>query len=1081
MYTKRNVLLATAMLLSCSLGGRAFASLPHQQGGNVSQQASRRVSGVIHDSQGEPVIGATVKVKGKGATGTITDMEGRFTIEATPGDMLEISYVGYTPKEVKADANMNITLQEDNKELNEVVVVGYGTQKKVNLTGAVEQVTGDVFKDRPAANATQMLQGAIPNLQLDITDGKPTRGATYQVRGKASIGQGGSALVLIDGVEGDPSMLNPADIESVSVLKDAASAAIYGARGSFGVVLITTKQPEKQHTSITYSGNMAVQSPATLPDFVTDGYIWAEHFYKSYYGSRGSAPASINKTQWFTTDWLDKFKQLHDSGQPYPDTVVLPNGSYQYFASTDWMGELYKKSTIAQTHNVAVQGGNDKTTFLLSGRFYQYNGLFKYNTDKFRNYNLRAKNSLLLFPWLRIENNFEYGKFSYHNPENVGEGGGIWRNIEDEGHPTAPLYNPNGSLTYVAAYSLGDMVYGKNGRDLDNRQIRNTTSFVATFLNKALHVRGDFTFRSRDDETDRRRVPVPYEIYEGKTMWLGTQFNDYTVKTDRNNYMGTNLYGDYEHVWGKHYFKGMAGWNYEEQTYKSITTQRNGLLYPDAKNINMALGDGIITSGGYYKWKLCGGFFRINYGFSDRYLLEFNGRYDGSSKFPSHQQWGFFPSLSAGWRVTEEPWWTVDKSLMSNLKLRASYGSLGNGNVDPYAYLEIFKLQAQDRVINGAVNTYTSAPAVQPAGLTWERATTTDIGIDFTMFNDRLLFSADYYWRKTKDMYTVGKTLPQVFGADSPKGNYADMTTRGWELSITWADRFNLGGKPFNYRLHGTLADSYSVIDKYNNAEKNLSDYYVGERLGEIWGYVTEGLFKDQADINSSPSQLQLRSGQNNIWQPGDIKFKDLNGDKKITYGNNRAGDSGDRKVIGNALPRYTFSLNLSADWNNLYCSAFFQGVGKQNWYPSSESIFWGQYNRPYNQYPKWHVGNEWTENNPDAYLPRNVGYSALSRNAELQVAQTRYLQNVAYIRLKNLQIGYNLPKNIVGKAHMQRASVYISAENIWCYSPLYKRTHDIDVTNISGSDPDLTTINYGDGLNYPQMKSISLGLSVTF
>ena len=264
-------------------------------------------------------------------------------------------------------------------------------------------------------------------------------------------------------------------------------------------------------------------------------------------------------------------------------------------------------------------------------------------------------------------------------------------------------------------------------------------------------------------------------------------------------------------------------------------------------------------------------------------------------------------------------------------------------------------------------------------------------------------------------------------------------------------------------------------------AIRSLISYYVGERLGEIWGYVTEGLFKDQADINSSPSQLQLRSGQNNIWQPGDIKFKDLNDDKKITYGNNRAGDSGDRKVIGNALPRYTFSLNLSADWNNIYCSAFFHGVGKQNWYPSSESIFWGQYNRPYNQYPKWHVGNEWTENNPDAYLPRNVGYSALSRNAELQVAQTRYLQNVAYIRLKNLQIGYNLPKNIISKAYIQKASVYISAENIWSYSPLYKRTHDIDVTNISGSDPDLTTINYGDGLNYPQMKSISLGLSVTF
>ena len=787
-------------------------------------------------------------------------------------------------------------------------------------------------------------------------------------------------------------------------------------------------------------------------------------------------PKNINKTQAFNLDWLNRYKELYESGQAYPEVVKKADGTYEYFANTDWIDALYKDHTIAQTHNLTVQGGNDKTPFLLSGRYYNYDGLFNHNTDKFRSWNLRSKNTLMLFPWLKIENNFEYSKFEYHNPENVGEGGGIWRNIEDEGHPCAPIYNPDGSFSFSAAYTLGDFIYGKNGRDLDNHQIRNTT-----FLDKSLHVRGDFTFRSRDNETDRRRVPVPYEKVEGKTLWLSTKYNDYNVATNKNNYIATNLYADYEHTWGKHYFKGMLGWNYEQQTYKSLNVTRNGLLTPDSKNINMALGDNITTSGDYYKWRIAGGFFRFNYSFADRYLLEFNGRYDGSSKFPEGDQWGFFPSVSAGWRVTEEPWWKVDKNLISNLKLRASYGSLGNGNVSPYSFMELFTINTSGRVLNGALNKYTSSPAVLPDGLTWERATTADIGLDLSMFNSRLILSADYYWRKTTDMYTVGRTLPQVFGATAPKGNYADMTTKGWEVSVTWNDHFTLADKPFNYRVRATLADSYSVIDKYNNDEKYLSDYYAGQRLGEIWGYVTEGLFKDQADIDNSPSQLQLQSSAQNKWYPGDVKFKDLNGDGKITYGNNRVGDSGDRKVIGNSLPRYTFSLTLGADWNNFYFSAFFQGVGKQDWYPSNESIFWGQYNRPYNQLPKWQLGEYWTEDNPDAYLPRYAGYTVLGTQRELGATQTRYLQNVAYIRLKNLQIGYNLPRNFVKKLWMQNASVYISAENIWCWSPLYNRTHDIDVTNIAGSDPDLTSGGSGDGLSYPQMKSISLGLTVTF
>ncbi|WP_279178995.1 SusC/RagA family TonB-linked outer membrane protein [Parabacteroides johnsonii] len=1057
---------------------------------SVTQQGTYHLTGTIVDEYGEPVIGANIVEKGT-TNGTVTDIDGKFSLEVAPDAVLTISFIGYIPKEItlKGEKELKVVLMEDTQTLDEVVVVGYGTQKKVNLTGAVEQVTSEVFDNRSVPNVTQALQGSIPNLNIQLTDGKPTRSASYNVRGTTSIGQGGSALVLIDGVEGDPSMLNPNDIASVSVLKDAASAAIYGARGTFGVVLITTKEPTKDKTSITYSGNFAMQKPVTVPDFVTDGYEYASHFYEAYHAwnNYSADPKNINKTQEFSLGWLEDFKNRKEQGIT-DEVTVDATGKYVYYGNEDYYDALYKKTTFAQDHNLSVTGNNGKLNYYVSGRFYGYDGLFRYNTDDYKMMNLRAKGSVQVFDWLKIENNMDFSNMDYHNPINVGEGGSIWRNISDEGHPTSPIFNPDGSLTFSAAYSVGDFIYGKNGIDTNNKVLKNTTGFTASFLENKLHVRGDFTFRNTDEGQTQRRVPVPYSTYEGQTVELSTKYNDLKESNMRTEYIATNLYADYEETFGDaHYFKGMIGYNYEQSTYKSTYVQRNGLLLDDSENINLALGDAITTSGGYNRWRVAGGFFRLNYAFKDRYLLEVNGRYDGSSKFPTDQQWAFFPSVSGGWRVSEEAFWKVNPELFSNLKIRASYGSLGNGNVSPYSFLELLSISTSDRVLNGLKNKYTSAPAVMPDGLTWETATTTDVGLDFGMLNNRLQFNGDYYIRKTTDMYTVGKTLPDVFGASSPKGNYADMTTKGWEITLTWRDQFTLAEKPFNYEIRGTLSDYISTIDRYNNQTGNLNDYYAGKRVGEIWGYVTEGLFKDQADIDSHADQTLIQSSSQRVTYPGDVKIKDLNGDHVIDYGNNTLKDHGDKTVIGNTLPRYAYSINLSGDWNNFFLSAFFQGVGKQDWYPSSECIFWGQYNRPYNNMPTWHQGNYWTEDNTDAYLPRYAGYNASLKSTP----QTRYLQNVAYIRLKNLQFGYTLPQPIISKAKLQNVRVYISAENLWCWSPLYKHTRDLDVTNIYGSDPDLTDADMSSGLNgnrgsgdgnsYPQMKSVSLGLSVTF
>ena len=1051
---------------------------PASKGKKKDKVFKKVVKGIVTDEKGEPIMGANVTIKGTNDR-TITDVEGEYTLDVPENATIHVSFIGCISVDVKVSNIMaNIALKNDSEVLDEVVVVGYGMQKKANLTGAVDQISSKAFENRSVSNVTQALQGVIPNLNITLTDGKPSRTASYNIRGNTSIGQGGSALVLIDGVEGDPAMLNPNDIESVSILKDASSAAIYGARGTFGVVLITTKNADKDKTSITYSGSFTSEKPVSTPDIVDDGYTYASMFYTAYnaWNNYSATPAKMNKTQAFSTSWLDDFKARKAAGNTKNYEVV--NGQYVYYGNENYYKALYKKYTFSQDHNLSINGNTGKMDYYLSGRIYDYGGLFKYNTDTYKSYNLRAKEALQVTDWLKITNNMDYSNMTYHNPTNVGEGGSIWRNIADEGHPSSPIFNPDGSLTYSAAYTVGDFIYGKNGMDTNNRVFKNTTSFIASFLKNHMHVNGDFTYRTTDNNVTTKRVPVPYSTQEGVTTYLRNDLNDIKEDTQRYDYLATNLYTDYEtDIAEKHHMKVMIGYNYEQQKYKSLSVQRNGLLTENVENINLALGQTITTSGEYSKWRTAGGFTRVNYSFADRYLFEFDGRYDGSSKFPSNQQWAFFPSASVGWRVSQEPFWHVNDNLLSNLKIRASFGSLGNGNVSPYSYMELLSINSGTRILNGTLNNYTSAPSVLPDNLTWEKATTANIGLDFSMLKNHLLFNGDFYVRKTKNMYTVGPTLPDVFGASSPKGNYADMTTRGFEISINYSNKFTLGGKPFNYEIKGTLSDYLSKIDKYNNLTGNLNDYYKGETLGTIWGYHIDGLFKDQADIDSHASQKLIKSSSNGTIYPGDLKYADLDNSNTIDYGTNTLSSHGDLKKIGNTTPRFSYSMNLSANWNNFFFSAFFQGIGHQDWYPSNECIFWGQYNRPYNNIPKWQLKNIYSESNPNAYLPRYAGYNASMKST----VNDRYLQNVAYLRLKNLQFGYNIPKQVLAKWKIQNLRLYVSGENLFCLSPLYKWTKDIDVANIYGSDNDLTSGTSGDGQNYPLMKSLSLGLSVTF
>ncbi|HBE43558.1 MAG TPA: SusC/RagA family protein, partial [Bacteroidales bacterium] len=525
------------------------------------------ITGTVTDQQGVALAGATVQVKGTNM-GTITDVNGKYSLEV-PGSnsILVFSFVGYTQREVQVlnQTVINATLREEMLGLEEVVVVGYGTQKKLNLTAAVDQVTNAALENRSVPNLTQGLQGVLPNLNIALLDGRPNQAPSYNIRGTTSIGQGGNALILIDGVEGDPSLLNPNDIASISVLKDAASASIYGARGAFGVVMITTKNPEKGKTSVTYTTNVSTKKPVALPDFVTDGYTWVSMFVAAFLNGDGSFPQNINKTQKVSQAYLDAFKAKVESGQPYDEVEINPvNGEYVYYGSTDWYDLLYKKNTLATENNLTITGSGERTAYLVSGRYMSQNGLFRYNTDDYDMKNVRAKGSIQVFPWLEINNNADYSEMFYHVPMNVGEGSGIWRNIADEGHPSSVMFNPDGTLSMSSVYTVGDYWYGKNGIDTKRRVFKNTTGMVSTFFDDKFRIKGDFTFQNTDFNSDRKRVQVPYSNKPGSIAYVGTTTNDLTFEQRTTQYLAANLYTEFENTFrDAHYLKFMIGYNYE--------------------------------------------------------------------------------------------------------------------------------------------------------------------------------------------------------------------------------------------------------------------------------------------------------------------------------------------------------------------------------------------------------------------------------------------------------------------------------------------------------------------------------------
>ncbi|MGF7080180.1 TonB-dependent receptor [Mucilaginibacter sp. UYCu711] len=1045
---------------------------------------AKPISGVVKDEKGLPLPGVSVQVKNK-TTGIATDVEGKFSLNVPDGgETLVVSSIGYKTQEVPINFNqpMTIILIEDASKLNEIVVVGYGSQKKANLTGAVDQIGTEYFDDRPVPNVSRALQGAIPNLNLRMTDGKPTRNPSYNVRGATSIGAGGDALVLIDGVQGDPLNLNANDIESVTVLKDAASAAIYGSRGVFGVILITTKSPNHKKNTITYSSNYSLNDRTTKPQWVSDGYLWAKMFNESWsaWYDYAQTPPTVNTFFPFSPGYLDELKNRSENpGQP-AITINPSNGNYVYYGNTDWLSELYAKNMPAMEQAISVSGGDNKVDYLVSGKFYQQDGIFKYNPDKFNKYNLRFKGGIQANKWLRITTNSAFSTFKYNYPLQSINQYDVWTNLKLYGIPMAVLLNPDGTLTQSAANNgLGDLYTGKSRSNLTQTLVQNTIGFEAKAM-KELNIKGDFTYQLTNVTDIRRLAPISYSTKPGVITSAGQNWLD--NNSNKTDYYAANLYADYSHSFGKHNFKALIGGNYERYNYSSLEIQRDGLIIDNLPNFNLAAGQNYKLLSSSNQWATLGGFYRVNYNYDNKYLVEFDGRYDGTSKFPSYSQYGFFPSVSAGWNIAQEKFMASTANWLDEFKLRASYGSLGNSQISPYQYEKTIKAVQSGLILNGSFPTYLQQPAVLADNFTWETATTLNLGLDLSFFKNQLSFTGDIYQRKTTNMITVGQPLPAVFGAAVPKGNFADLTTKGFEISVNWNSQIKTSSSPVKYGVRLTLSDNVSTINKFYNPNGLLSTYYEGQHLGDIWGYKVEGLFASDADIKSHADQSAIVVSSGNKLYPGDIKFMDLNGDNKVNSGKNTLADHGDLVVVGNNLPRYTYGITTNTEWKGFSLTAFFQGVAKRDWFFGNESgIFWGQYTRWYGQIPTATLANTYTIDHPDlnAYFPRYRG-PVTAGGRELGTPDDKYLQNVSYIRLKEITLGYNIPKAWVNKIGVANARLYVTGQNLFTYSPMYKITKDIDPEVIENSDPEIRS-DMGQGAAYPMLKTYTIGLNVTF
>ncbi len=1070
----------------------------------------REVKGTVVDTEGEAVIGAGVMVKGT-SNGTITLTDGSFSLRV-PGDAtLVVSSIGYKSQEVPVNnrTTIHIVLEEDQQMLEEAVVVGYGVQKKENLTGAISVVTSKSIGNRSNSSLGGILQGTVPGLTVTSASGRPGESVSLNIRGWNSINSG-SPLVLVDGVVGSLDRVNPNDVESISVLKDASSAAVYGAKAAFGVVLVTTKSgsDNEGHAKVNYSSRWGWSSPTTSTDWETRGYDVVRTTNKFSANYDGSQQIKYNEDD-MTELWLRRDDVTENPARPW---VVLDdaNNGYKYYGNTDWWHYFFNDEKPTQNHNISFRGGTKTIKYFLSANYNQEQGIFRQNPDKYDKYNLRARFSFDANSWLNISNNTAFYSSTYNYP-------GL-ADMDDTFYKCTAGYfsfltptTPEGTYLYKSNHGGGGQtILGNlaNPNFVNRRRTNNFTNTAEVTIKpvKQLEIKGNYTYSYNTYSQLNRSVNGTFaSTTRLKTELITTGDNEDKLSEQMQTIdMHTlNLYATYSDTFADaHNLKVMAGGQYESYYHKKLSATAYNLMSEELNDQGLVSalpqsitgpivgGDGTTatilydykrmeTAGGQSEYALLGFFGRLNYDYKGKYLLELSGRYDGTSRFPRGQRFGFFPSGSLGWRVSEEPFFAPVKNWMNDLKLRFSYGSLGNQQVGYYDYIRSVSTGKQSYLFGGDKSATAAFGNPVAGDLTWETVQQKNLGVDMAFLDNKITFTGEAYIRDTKNMLTTGKALPSVYGASAPKTNNADLRTMGYELALSYRNSFTLLGKPFDYSITGTFNDYVGYITKFDNPTNDLDTYYVGMRYGEIWGYVTDGYFASDEEAAAYPvdqSPINTIIYGNGGLRAGDLKYVDLDGDNIISTGANTVDKPGDRKIIGNSQPRYQYGATLGFNWNGIDFSAFFQGVGRQDWYPSSDArYFWGLYARPFSSWiQKDFLDRCWSEDNTDAYFPRPRAYIAFDSKGQRSLAAVndRYLQNLGYCRLKNLTVGYTLPEKITKKVSIESLRVYFSGENLAYISP---------GLHCDYIDPEAAAKTAGKYPVYPWQKTFMFGIDITF
>ncbi|NDV84383.1 TonB-dependent receptor [Bacteroides sp. 51] len=1063
-------------------------------GATTALAQNRNITGTVVDPRGESIIGASVLEKGT-SNGTITDIDGNFSLSVTSNTILQISYIGYVSQEIKAETGktMRIVLSEDTQTLDEVVVVGFGTQKKVNLTGSVGLADAKDLESRPVTSATQALQGIVPGLQITTNTGEMDKDMKINIRGTGTIGEGssGSPLILIDGMEGDLNSVNPQDIENISVLKDAAASSIYGSRAPFGVILVTTKSGKAGKISVNYNNSFRFSKPINLPESM-DSYTFANYFNAAHFN---------NGSNQFFSDQVMQNMLDYQAGILTTNLPASSNGQWgkpQYdpytnaYANTDWYREIYKSEVFSQEHNMSVTGGSEKVNYYASFNYLEQGGLLRHADDGLDRYNLTGKMNATITDWLKFNYNIRFTRSKNYRPTYFGDS--FYDNFGRSTWPNLPVKDPNGYY-YGNGNDGGNpamaMALGGKRSSVTDRHYYQGALILEPIKNWVTHVELNYSIMNYD----LKETSLPRYDHNVEGNLIDTQKNSYLYQEQKKeNYMNLNIYSEYNHSFlDAHNVKVMAGFQSEEMKQDVSSVQRYGVMiegmpYFDLTTGTNGKGSAMATTvkGNGSEWATAGFFGRLNYDYQGRYLAEVNYRYDGTSRFRRGSRWETSPSFSAGWNISNESFWEPLSGVANLLKLRFSYGQLGNQNTSGwYPTYRIMDLKPSTGtwLNNGAKPDVSSVGELISTALTWETVRTWDVGVDFGLFSNRLTGSFDYYVRYTDNMVGPALELPKTLGTDVPKTNNCDLKTQGWELSVNWRDRLKNG---LGYSVGVSLSDAVTYIESYpGNSTNSIDSYMAGRKMGEIWGLETVGIAKTDAEMQAHLDKVGGQAAFGNKWAAGDIMYADLDGKPGITEGARTLDDHGDLKVIGNSTPRYFFGIDLSADWKGFDMRCFFQGVMKRDYFQNT-GHFWGIYSgvwrsrgfKVHEDYfraePIGLPGHE-IPANMDAYYPRPIVDNGTSMNHR---TQTRYLLDASYIRLKNFQIGYTLPGTWMQKIGLTKCRVFLSGENLWTGTNLTK-LFDPETIN-GGSNNKNNSQTYMSGNAYPLSKTWSFGLSVT-